>query len=100
MLNIFAMEVSTLQKLGEASLTIPVWQIGLFVALISLSLLLGRNHLGIVVTYLFILYWGFILYWPDFIAGAEGIPWALALYIVSGLAIVFLAVLAFFRRPA
>ena len=94
------MEVSTLQKLGEASLAIPFWQVGLFVALISLFLLLDRNHLSIVVTYLFILYWGFILYWPDFAAAAEGIPWALALYIVSGLAIVFLTIIAFFSRPA
>jgi len=94
------MEVSTLQKLAEVSLTIPVWQVGLFVVLTSVFSILSRNHLSIVVTYLFVLYWGFILYWPDFIAAAEGVPWALALYIVSGLAIVFLVVLALFRRPA
>ena len=87
--------VTTLQMLGEVNLVIPAWQMGLFVGLVALSMLLGRTQLGLIVTYLFALYWGFILYWPDFIAAAEGDPTALAIYIFCGLAIAFLAVLAF-----
>lgn len=86
--------------LGKVGLVIPAWQMGLFVALISLFMLLGRTQLGLVVTYLFVLYWGFILYWPYFVVAAGGNPMALALYIVCGLAIAFLAVLAFFHHPS
>jgi hypothetical protein len=94
------MGISSLQALGEVNFVIPAWQIGLFVALFSLLLLSGRSYLSIVVTYLFILYWGFILHWPDFVAAAEGSSLALTLYIVSGLVIALLAVLAFFYQPS
>ena len=91
---------TTLQMLGEVSLAIPAWQMGLFVALVSLFMLLGRTQLGLIVTYLFVLYWGFILYWPKFVAVAEGDPLALAIYVVCGLTIVFLALLAFAYPPS
>jgi hypothetical protein len=94
------MDITTLQALGEVGLVIPAWQMVLFVGLISLSMLLGRIQLSLIVTYLFVLYWGFILYWPNFVAAAGGNPTALALYIFFGLTIAFLAVLAFFYQPA
>ena len=53
---------TTLQMLGEVNLVIPAWQMGLFIGLVSLSMLWGRSHFGLIVTYLFVLYWGFILY--------------------------------------
>ena len=93
------MDVATLQPLGEVSLVIPAWQMGLFVGLVAISMLLGRTRFGLIVTYLFVLYWGFILYWPSFIAAAGDNPGALALYFVCGLAIAFLALLAFFINP-
>lgn len=94
------MDVATLQTLGEVGLVIPAWQMGLFVVLTSLFMLLGRIQLSLIVIYLFVLYWGFILYWPNFVAAAGGNPLALALYIFCGLAIAFLAALAFFYRPS
>ena len=94
------MSVTTLQTLGEVSLVIPAWQVGFFVALVALFTLMGRPQVGLIVTYLFVLYWGFILYWLDFVAAAEGNPLALTLYILCGLAIAFLAVLAFFHDPS
>jgi hypothetical protein len=84
-----------LQMLGEVNLVIPASQMSLFVGLVALSMLLGRTQLGLIVTYIFVLYWGFILYWPDFIAATGGNPMALAIYIFCGLAIAFLAVIAF-----
>ncbi len=81
--------------LGEVNLVIPAWQMGLFVSLVSISMLLGRTQFGFIVTYLFVLYWGFVLYWSDFVAAAEGDPMALAFYILCGLAIAFLAIIAF-----
>ena len=88
----------TLQALGEVNLVIPAWQMGLFIGLVSLFMLQGRTQLGLIVTYLFVLYWGFILYWPNFIVAAGGDLSALALYTICGMVIAFLAVLALFYQ--
>lgn len=88
--------IMALQTLGKVSLVIPAWQMGLFVGLVGLFMLQGRIQLGLIATYLFVLYWGFILSWPSFIVAAGGNLSALTLYIVCGLTITFLAVLAFF----
>ena len=82
--------------LGEISLTIPAWQLGLFIGLVSFFMLQGSLQLGLTVTYLFVLYWGFILYGSNFVAVAQGNPGALTLYICCGLTIAFLALLAVF----
>ena len=91
---------AALQMLGEVNLVIPAWQMSLFIGLVSFSMLMGRTQFGLIVTYLFVFYWGFILYWSDFVAAAGGDPLTLTLYIVCGLAIAFLAVLAFFIQPS
>ena len=85
-----------IQTLREISPTIPAWQLGLFVGLISLFMLQGSLQLSLTVAYLFVLYWGFILYASNFVAAAEGNPGTLTLYIGCGLVIAFLALLAFF----
>ncbi len=94
------MDPTGIQTLGEVNLVIPAWQMGLFVAFVSLFMLLGRTQLGLIVTYLFVLYWGFILYWPKFVDAAEGDPVALAIYAVCGLVLVFLALLSFVYHPS
>ncbi len=85
--------------LGEISFIIPAWQLGLFVGLISLFMLQGSLQLSLTVVYLFVLYWGFIFYQSSsFVAATEGNPGALTIYIGCGLAIAFLALLAFFYK--
>ncbi len=94
------MDLNTLQTLGEVSLGIPAWQMGIFLALVSLFMLQSRIKLGLIVTYLFVLYWGFILHGPSFVATAAGIPWALTLYVVCGMATAFLTLLSFFYQSS
>ncbi len=89
-----------IQVLGEVNLTIPAWQMGLFIGLVSLSMLWGRTQLGLIVSYLFVFYWGFILYWPSFASVTESNPLAMTFYICCGLAIAFLALLTFFYQSA
>jgi len=79
--------------LGEVSLIIPAWQMGLFVGLISFLVFTGHLQFGLSVMYFYILYWGFLLHWPEFVGAAGGDPWALTLYISCGLVVVFLATL-------
>ena len=87
-----------IQAFGEMNLTIKAWQMGFLAGLITILLLMGRSQWGLSVTYLFILYWGFILYWPSFVAAAGDDTLALALYFVCGVVIVFLAMLALLFR--
>jgi hypothetical protein len=88
--------VETFQTMGEVSLCIPAWQMSFLTALVTVFLILGRPQLNIVITYLFVLYWGFSLYWPKFITAADYTPWAFTLYSVCGLALAFLVMLSFF----
>ncbi len=86
----------TLWTMGGVSLCIPAWQMILFVAMAAAFLLFGRYQLNFVMTYLFVLYWGFSLYWSEFITAAKHTPWAFTLYGVCGLALAFLVLLSFF----
>jgi hypothetical protein len=88
--------LSALQTLGNVGVLVPAWQMGLLVALLGILMLTGRNHLGLLVTYLFVLYWGYISYWPQFVAAARGDALALCVYLLCGLAVAFMAIYALF----
>ena len=94
------MDLTPLQSLGGVSLAIPAWQMAAFVGIICVFLLLGRLQLCLLTTYLFVLYWGFVLYAPSFIGAAGGDTAALVIYLLCGLAVTVLAVVAFFKQPA
>ena len=94
------MDFTAVQSLGEVSLAIPAWQMAAFVGIISMFLLLRRLQLCLLVNYVFVLYWGFLLYAPSFIGAAGGDTIALAVYILCGLATLSLAIIAFFQQPA
>jgi hypothetical protein len=84
----------------STQLTIPLYQLGLLVVIVTLALLLGRAKLGLIVTYLFGMYW---VYWLN-TAAILGSPVQLNLntfiYFGSGIVITILALLGFFHRPA
>ena len=46
-------------------LTIPAWQMALFIAILIIFILIQRIKLCLIITYLFAFYWGFFLYWGD-----------------------------------
>ena len=94
------MDVTPLQSLGAVSLTIPAWQMAVFVGIMSVFLLLGRLQLCLLTTYVFVLYWGFVLYAPSFIGAAGGDTAALVVYLLCGLAVTVLTIVAFFKQPA
>ena len=51
------MEFFSLTKLA-----IPVTQMALLIAMNTIALLFGRIKLALLITYLFTLYWGYVLY--------------------------------------
>ena len=90
------MDLIALQSLGDVSLAIPAWQMAMFVGIMSVFVLLGRLQLCILVTYVFVLYWGFLVYAPSFIGVAGDNILAFMVYVFCGLAIVVLAIVTFF----
>jgi len=89
------MDVIALQSLGGVSIAIPAWQMAVFVGVMSVFLLLGRLKLCILATFVFVFYWGFLVYSPSFIGAAGGDVLALTVYLLCGLAVVVLAVITF-----
>jgi len=75
---------------------IPVWQVGIYVILISICMLSHRYRLGIVISYAFVFYWGYILNRGTF--AEVGNPAFAAVYAVFGILLVVLSIVAFVRR--
>lgn len=83
----------------SAQLTIPLYQLGLLLALSTLGLLFGSVRVALVINYMFVLYWGYGL-GREVVLG-EGVP-ALTLFNLSyfgfGLVTVILAVIGLLNR--
>jgi hypothetical protein len=89
------MEIS---DLGGVVLAIPAWQVGFFIALISIFMLNKSHRLSLITTYLFTLYWGFVVYGQEFVQTAQSSPLVLSVYIICGMAHVILTLVAFFQQ--
>ena len=91
-------EIELLYRVGLVGLVIPAWQMGFYVGLISISMLLGRYKLCLMTTYVFTFYWGFYLAGKDFVEASGGSLLPLMVYIICGLSIALLALVAFFQE--
>ena len=67
-------EGSIFYHIADINLTIPAWQVALYVIVTSVFMLAGRHKLNLLTTYLFTLYWGFFLYWGDVMASLGSLP--------------------------
>ena len=92
------MEHTVLSQFPYFDLVIPAWQMGLYVAAISLCMLGYRYRLSLIVTYLFTLYWGFFLFWGDILRNLGSFPVEATLYLLLGALHVILTLMAFFRE--
>lgn len=76
--------MDALYNLGVINLTIPAWQLALFMGLFSFFMLLHETKGCLLTAYLFGLYWGYYLFGREFVAIAGAYPPVLTTYIVSG----------------
>jgi hypothetical protein len=76
--------------------TIPVWEVILFVIIISACLLLGRNRMGLVASYCFVFYWGFISNMTNFTTMLGNSSWGMPLYVFSGFLMFIVVITGFF----
>jgi hypothetical protein len=81
------------------SLVVPLWQMGLYVGLMSFCLLLKRHRVGLSVSFIFCFYWGFIAN-KNLFLGSSGdvnqfsLPFIL--YVAGGFVLIVLSVISFF----
>ena len=91
-------DVETLLSFELPNHLISVWQVFIYIAIMVPFLLLRRVKICLLMTYLFVYYLAFLVYWGESIATAGSIL-PFVLYVLSGLAIVVLFVAAsFFER--
>lgn len=91
-------EGSVFYNIPEITLNIPAWQVALYVVMISIFMVVGKNKLALLTTYLFTLYWGFFLYWGEVMVSLGSLPTLATLYLLCGMLHVTLTLVAFFKE--
>ncbi len=91
------MEPDLIAQFYLYTLVIPAWQMVFYVIIISFCLLSTNYKVGLIITYSFSLFWGFVLYWGDVVGSFSRYPGAVTLYIASGLLLVILMIVACLR---
>lgn len=82
--------------LGSVNLTIPAWQMALYVGLIAFYMIWGRVKCCLLTTYGFAFYWGYYLFSHDFLTAARGSTSAESAYLGFGLALIAFNLIALF----
>lgn len=79
-------------------LAIPFGQMLILVVINSLCLLLGRHKLGLLISYCFVLYWGYFSNRAYFIDSFGRTTTGLVIYAMSGIVMVVTLVVGFFQH--
>ncbi len=88
--------MESLFDLGTVRLTIPAWQMALYIGIIAFYMIWGRIKCCLLTTFAFALYWGYYLFSPDFLQVAHGNPSAESAYFGFGMALVAFNLIALF----
>jgi hypothetical protein len=76
--------------------SVPLLEVIAFVIFNSICLLLGRYRLGLVISYCFVFYWGFIFNMSNFVEMFNGTSWGLPVYGFFGVFMFAVAMIGFF----
>lgn len=84
--------------LSDKSMSVPMSQVLLFTLLMTLCLLFGRHKLGLLVSYSFVFYWGFVFNRSYFIDLLGNTTTGLYTYTVFGFLMAVLAIVGMFKK--
>jgi hypothetical protein len=87
-----------LQFFSGKDFSVPLWEVMLLVLINSFCLLFGRHRLGLIVSYLFVLYWGFIFNRGYFVDMLGHLNWGLYVYGISGIVMAIIFLISFFVK--
>ncbi|HVN98306.1 MAG TPA: hypothetical protein VMT62_17905 [Syntrophorhabdaceae bacterium] len=88
--------IGLLQFLSGKDFSVPLWEVLLLVMTTSACLLLGRHKLGLIVSYLFVFYWGFIFNSKYFLGMVGESSWGLYIYVICGVVMALVFIVGFF----
>ncbi len=90
--------VRIVEFLTAKEFSVPVWEVIILVVINSICLLLGKHRLGLIVSYLFVFYWGFVINKGYFIDSLGNMRWGVYVYAISGVLMVVITVIGFFVK--
>ncbi|HOV89884.1 MAG TPA: hypothetical protein PKW07_04145 [Syntrophorhabdaceae bacterium] len=90
--------VRIVEFLTAKEFSVPVWEVIILVVINSICLLLGKHRLGLIVSYLFVFYWGFVINKGYFIDSLGNMTWGVYVYAISGVLMVVITVIGFFVK--
>ncbi|MBN4079873.1 hypothetical protein JYT60_01405 [bacterium AH-315-C08] len=83
---------------ADKSLSVPLSQVILFALIITLCMLFGRHKMGLLVSYAFVFYWGFVFNRPYFIDMLGNNTMGLYAYTISGFCMAVLSIAGMFQK--
>jgi len=86
------------ELLTSTELVVPFGQVILYVTLISLCMVFYKLKLALIISYLFVLHWGFVLNKASFISKLGEVKYGTYVYGLIGMIIFVLSVISFFRK--
>lgn len=88
--------MDTIYDIGLISLSIPVWQLAFYIALVAFFMVGRKTNWCLLTTYLFGLYWGYYLFGQDLLTAARGNTAVETVYISFGLLLAAFSLIAIF----
>ena len=82
--------------LGTVNLTIPAWQMAMYLGIIAFYMICGRVKICLLTIFGFALYWGYYLFSSEFLLAASGKPTAETAYFGFGLLLIAFNLVALF----
>ncbi len=84
--------------LSDKSLSVPLSQVLLFTLLMTLCMLFGRHKLGLLISYAFVFFWGFVFNRNYFIDMLGNTTAGLYTYTLFGFFMAVLAIIGMFQK--
>lgn len=88
--------MEVLLNLGALDISLPVWQIIVYVAVFTYFALRNKFRYSVAATFVFVIYWLFYVSWPSLLVVAAGSPLGIIAYIAFGFVLAGLCVYAYF----
>ncbi|MEW6739522.1 MAG: hypothetical protein ACOYU2_01015 [Nitrospirota bacterium] len=83
---------------SDKEFAIPLGQVVIFVIINSFCLLFGKHKMGLLISYCFVMYWGFIFNQTYFINILGKTSWGLTVYIFAGVVMFITIIIGYFQH--
>lgn len=89
---------SFLEFFSGMEFSVPLWEVALLVVISSVCLLLGKHKLGLITSYFFMFYWGFVINRTYFVDTLGNATIGLYIYSIAGIVMAVIVITGFFVK--